>query len=580
MSMKKVFRFLILNLLLVFVLSGMGAFAQTEGLWVRASRSAIAIDAYLTDTETYVIEGTSYLKLRDIAYLLSQTDLAFGIQWDGKTGVTQLVLGGDYVHDWGDATPPNVKAKLASPNQMVLKVGGKTQTLATYKIDGSNYLRLRDSAGLIGAEIKWEPSTSVIHITDPKNPKAPEHIDLGENSARSLTATDYTLYIGSIPQKGLYQIGERYYYAFGNEVRDYQLSSVFYPSHSGTYEGLSFSPQRLKSLEVVLAAPESQTENAVVGAVTPLKRYLKLDDNGGKRVLFKNALFNLGDHLMLVDLAALNAITQVRYDHGKKAIYLFEEVKPEQAPNQEKDLVNDLLKSLNLSGKTPKQKVEIIHDHIVRSLEYDTNYYTYGTADAIRTGRARASAYESYRYTNNVTIASKTGVCEDYANLLHELCTRAGIPSKLQYGVAGGDGHLWNYIYFDGKWRIVDATWNDPVPDVKNPKTISRTYFDIAPERLYRSHYWSGSDYQMPDYDPSWQQLIGTTAQSPEDFRKILIANMRNKSTNFVVKVKNNSAYGGIGALQYYYNLGDVHYYSLRGSYDEKAGGYRFSVMY
>ena len=55
-------------------------------------------------------------------------------------------------------------------------------------------------------------------------------------------------------------------------------------------------------------------------------------------------------------------------------------------------------------------------------------------------------------------------VCEGYAEAFKLICDREGIPciTVLGYAEYPNQGHKWNYVKMDdGKWYLVDATWND-----------------------------------------------------------------------------------------------------------------------
>ena len=69
-------------------------------------------------------------------------------------------------------------------------------------------------------------------------------------------------------------------------------------------------------------------------------------------------------------------------------------------------------------------------------------------------------------------LSGRTGkngpVCEGYARAFKVLCDKLGIPCVLVEGYARGNLmdqlqlHMWNYVQVDGKWYVVDTTWNDP----------------------------------------------------------------------------------------------------------------------
>lgn len=80
----------------------------------------------------------------------------------------------------------------------------------------------------------------------------------------------------------------------------------------------------------------------------------------------------------------------------------------------------------------------------------------------------------SYGYSPNVdeTLATKKGICFDYAALMSAMLRSQKIPSKLEVGYAGDAYHAWiscyvdeigwidNIIQFDGKnWTLMDPTF-------------------------------------------------------------------------------------------------------------------------
>jgi len=112
------------------------------------------------------------------------------------------------------------------------------------------------------------------------------------------------------------------------------------------------------------------------------------------------------------------------------------------------------------SGKTTDyDKVLAIHDWVCDNIYYDYMYY-YGY-----TASTNLSAYD--------VMTNKTTVCEGYANLTTMLIRAAGIPCKkiIGYGLNYGSwptnvisdnpsNHAWNEAYLNGKWTIIDNTWD------------------------------------------------------------------------------------------------------------------------
>lgn len=97
------------------------------------------------------------------------------------------------------------------------------------------------------------------------------------------------------------------------------------------------------------------------------------------------------------------------------------------------------------------------HDYLCQRLYYDYN------------------AYANYEYTGDYRIFCSAGafldsvgtgvVCEGYAKAFKVICDQLGIPCVLIGGSVvqstGTEGHMWNGVQLNGKWYLVDVTWDD-----------------------------------------------------------------------------------------------------------------------
>ncbi|MDI6705166.1 MAG: transglutaminase-like domain-containing protein [Bacillota bacterium] len=88
------------------------------------------------------------------------------------------------------------------------------------------------------------------------------------------------------------------------------------------------------------------------------------------------------------------------------------------------------------------------------------------------------------------------GICRDYAYLVAALARSLDIPARVVYGsvVDRNNGwepqlHAWNELQVDGRWVIVDATWDAGY--IKNGKFVSspsNKYFDPDNEEFAATH--------------------------------------------------------------------------------------------
>lgn len=136
------------------------------------------------------------------------------------------------------------------------------------------------------------------------------------------------------------------------------------------------------------------------------------------------------------------------------------------------DYYNRLLvavEEVEVNGITRYEKVKSINDYICNVTTYDsTAPMAHEPTGVFFGGRA---------------------VCEGYAEVFKLLCDREGIPciTVLGYDEEPEYAHKWNYVQMeDGKWYLVDATWND------------------QGEFLYNDYLLNGSETIAPNFvDPN-----------------------------------------------------------------------------
>lgn len=114
--------------------------------------------------------------------------------------------------------------------------------------------------------------------------------------------------------------------------------------------------------------------------------------------------------------------------------------------------------SNSLKGNSIIETVTNIYDYVVSNISYDN---------------VKASSVKSgYVPNNDSTLATKNGICFDYASLMCAMLRVQDIPSKLIIGYQGSQYHAWisvystetgwidNIISFDGKsWSLMDPTF-------------------------------------------------------------------------------------------------------------------------
>ena len=115
--------------------------------------------------------------------------------------------------------------------------------------------------------------------------------------------------------------------------------------------------------------------------------------------------------------------------------------------------VSNLLKQLNLNGKTDYQKVCAVYDYICDNITYD--YYHLEQHEQGNTYYLIFTAYAALMH--------KTAVCQGYALLFYRLMMELGIDARLIAGDTDGDGysdHAWNIVKLGNVYYNLDSTWD------------------------------------------------------------------------------------------------------------------------
>ncbi len=134
--------------------------------------------------------------------------------------------------------------------------------------------------------------------------------------------------------------------------------------------------------------------------------------------------------------------------------------------------VNQILGSILSVGMNDEAKAKAIHDWVVLNVAYDTSYEGHSIYDALFAGSA---------------------VCEGYALLMFKMLKTCGIPVRIVSGNGKGEAHAWNLVYLCSAWFHVDATWDDPIPDV--PGRLRYNYFNLSDSQIAANHTWDRNYY-------------------------------------------------------------------------------------
>lgn len=163
-----------------------------------------------------------------------------------------------------------------------------------------------------------------------------------------------------------------------------------------------------------------------------------------------------------------------------KQAYLEQTPIPDTEPKAKElyKAIKHILDTQITENMTDYQKELALHDYLTTHCKYSEN--TEQSADS--------DIYRAYG-----ALVNQDAVCNGYAEALQLLFACVGIESKFVVGTADGVDHAWNLVKLDDRWYHLDATWDDPIPDLG--EKVVHTYFNVTDEIMMQNHTWNQSNY-------------------------------------------------------------------------------------
>jgi len=135
-------------------------------------------------------------------------------------------------------------------------------------------------------------------------------------------------------------------------------------------------------------------------------------------------------------------------------------------------------------------RIKALHDYVADRVAYD--------AEAYRKGEYPPQDAES-------VFRGRRSVCAGYANLLAALGEAAGEEivviggdARLQGGDLTGEGHAWNAARIDGRWTLLDATWDaGHLSEGRFVKQYGTDYLFTPPEVQGVTHFPDEARWQL-----------------------------------------------------------------------------------
>ena len=140
---------------------------------IQPTAQALKVDGEaVRGCEIYNIDGSNYFKLRDIAFLLKDSESRFSVTWDAQTHSVSVTTGAAYAPDGSELkvrtlSAEELRAAGHSP-QSILVNGTPDSTLTAYLIGGNNFFKLRELGTALGFGVDYDAASNAILVTSSK----------------------------------------------------------------------------------------------------------------------------------------------------------------------------------------------------------------------------------------------------------------------------------------------------------------------------------------------------------------------------------------------------------------------------
>lgn len=144
---------------------GFDAVAEPSVTKLTVNGKAVAVDAYL-------INQNNYIKLRDLAMMISGTPKNFNVGWDGAKNAINLTAYTPYTPVGGEMVAGDGQKKGANLGTSAVLLMGNELDLTAYLIGQNNYFKLRDVMEYFNVYVGWDQQSGTASLDTSKSYEA------------------------------------------------------------------------------------------------------------------------------------------------------------------------------------------------------------------------------------------------------------------------------------------------------------------------------------------------------------------------------------------------------------------------
>jgi transglutaminase/protease-like cytokinesis protein 3 len=175
----------------------------------------------------------------------------------------------------------------------------------------------------------------------------------------------------------------------------------------------------------------------------------------------------------------------------------------------------DIAAYINKHFDSDNEKVLAIYKWITTNIKYDADSIHYVILD------------EDNEQRVTFALRRKKGVCENFAAIFNDLCSKCGISSFWIEGYTKQSGsidrtpHVWCAAFVDNEWNFYDPTWDAGYLKNRNfVNEVRNNYFKIKPVNFIQTHLPFDPLFQFLNYPVTYKEFVNGNfyQQDPKRF--------------------------------------------------------------
>ncbi len=126
--------------------------------------AAVSVNGQKSELPAYNINGSNYVRVRDVAMLLAGTKGNFDVQWNSEMQRVELKSGTAYIPIGTENKPLPAGARSVRSVTEPTVADGAAYMIAAYQLEGYTYYKLRSLGQLCGFAVEWDSENQTILV--------------------------------------------------------------------------------------------------------------------------------------------------------------------------------------------------------------------------------------------------------------------------------------------------------------------------------------------------------------------------------------------------------------------------------